>query len=399
MLRGPQRRCASSVDGRREDAGRRARAASEVRIALRRAAGAPWAAWPTRAGYGLEELGIPRHHGAHRRGRTSSCRPSTPTSTPPATSPGPTSSPTRRAHQAWYAAVNALFGRFRKFKADYSRDPLVHLHRPRGRAGRPERARRRRRRASPTRSPPTASTTSTAPSPTARRTASSRCSPCPARTASSASPSSASTRATCIAEFVVGHEARPRPRTRSSAPSTSTRRWPRPTSTPPAPGSAPMRRSAAGVGRPLPRLAARRGRAAEALTGVRAAQHRHPRPRRSRRRRRDARRAAAAARSAARGGRGRRRQPDDTRRPRAGRRRPRARRAARPGGADERRRRAATGDVLLFLHADTRLPAEADALVRRARSGARWPGAASTCASPAVPLLPVIAGMMNRRSR
>ena len=24
------------------------------------------------------------------------------------------------AHQAWYAAVNALFGRFRKFKADYS---------------------------------------------------------------------------------------------------------------------------------------------------------------------------------------------------------------------------------------------------------------------------------------
>ncbi|MCB1708703.1 MAG: pyridine nucleotide-disulfide oxidoreductase, partial [Halioglobus sp.] len=24
------------------------------------------------------------------------------------------------SHQAWYAAVNALFGRFRKFKVDYS---------------------------------------------------------------------------------------------------------------------------------------------------------------------------------------------------------------------------------------------------------------------------------------
>jgi pyruvate/2-oxoglutarate dehydrogenase complex dihydrolipoamide dehydrogenase (E3) component len=24
------------------------------------------------------------------------------------------------AHQAWYAAVNALFGRFKRFKADYS---------------------------------------------------------------------------------------------------------------------------------------------------------------------------------------------------------------------------------------------------------------------------------------
>ena len=27
------------------------------------------------------------------------------------------------SHQAWYAAVNALFGRFRKFKADYSAIP------------------------------------------------------------------------------------------------------------------------------------------------------------------------------------------------------------------------------------------------------------------------------------
>ena len=40
------------------------------------------------------------------------------------------------SHQAWYAAVNALFGRFRKFRADYSRDPVGHVHRARGRARR-----------------------------------------------------------------------------------------------------------------------------------------------------------------------------------------------------------------------------------------------------------------------
>ena len=53
--------------------------------------------------------------------------------------------------------------------------------------------------------------------------------------------------------------------------------------------------------------------------------------------------------------------------------RPRDRVAARPRRADECRRRAAQGDVLVFLHADTLLPASADGDVERAIAGrARW---------------------------
>ena len=32
------------------------------------------------------------------------------------------------AHQAWYASVNALFGPFKTFKADYSVIPLSLIH-------------------------------------------------------------------------------------------------------------------------------------------------------------------------------------------------------------------------------------------------------------------------------
>jgi rSAM/selenodomain-associated transferase 2 len=61
---------------------------------------------------------------------------------------------------------------------------------------------------------------------------------------------------------------------------------------------------------------------------------------------------------------------------------------------------AATGDALLFLHADTRLPAEADRLVLDglARSGRQW-GRFDVRISGRHPLLRVVAALMNIRSR
>jgi rSAM/selenodomain-associated transferase 2 len=65
---------------------------------------------------------------------------------------------------------------------------------------------------------------------------------------------------------------------------------------------------------------------------------------------------------------------------------------------------ASSGEVLLFLHADTRLPAEADALIRDdlARSGGTsgpfW-GRFDVRIAGAHPLLPLIAAAMNMRSR
>jgi rSAM/selenodomain-associated transferase 2 len=58
------------------------------------------------------------------------------------------------------------------------------------------------------------------------------------------------------------------------------------------------------------------------------------------------------------------------------------------------------GNVLLFLHADTRLPAEADRLVLDglARSGRRW-GRFDVRISGRHPLLRVVARLMNIRSR
>jgi rSAM/selenodomain-associated transferase 2 len=65
---------------------------------------------------------------------------------------------------------------------------------------------------------------------------------------------------------------------------------------------------------------------------------------------------------------------------------------------------ASSGDVLLFLHADTRLPGAADALIRDrfARSGrepGRFWGRFDVRIAGAHPLFPVIAAMMNLRSR
>ncbi|MGB9366594.1 MAG: TIGR04283 family arsenosugar biosynthesis glycosyltransferase [Xanthobacteraceae bacterium] len=60
----------------------------------------------------------------------------------------------------------------------------------------------------------------------------------------------------------------------------------------------------------------------------------------------------------------------------------------------------AGGDVLLFLHADTRLPPEADALIHDglARSPRAW-GRFDVTIEGSHPLLPVVAAFMNARSR
>lgn len=69
-------------------------------------------------GYGLEELGIPL------RGRTIEANEFLATKYPNIYVCGDVAGPYQfthvGAHQAWYASVNALFGSFRKFRADYS---------------------------------------------------------------------------------------------------------------------------------------------------------------------------------------------------------------------------------------------------------------------------------------
>ena len=59
---------------------------------------------------------------------------------------------------------------------------------------------------------------------------------------------------------------------------------------------------------------------------------------------------------------------------------------------------AASGDALLFLHADTRLPANADHLIFEALSGSRW-GRFDVRIEGSHPLLKVVARAMNLRSR
>ena len=60
--------------------------------------------------------------------------------------------------------------------------------------------------------------------------------------------------------------------------------------------------------------------------------------------------------------------------------------------------RAASGDALLFLHADTRLPPQADRLVGAALERASW-GRFDVRIEGRHPLLPVVAAAMNLRSR
>ena len=59
---------------------------------------------------------------------------------------------------------------------------------------------------------------------------------------------------------------------------------------------------------------------------------------------------------------------------------------------------AASGQALLFLHADTRLPANADRLVFQGLSLARW-GRFDVRIEGSHPMLKVVAGAMNLRSR
>jgi pyruvate/2-oxoglutarate dehydrogenase complex dihydrolipoamide dehydrogenase (E3) component/uncharacterized membrane protein YdjX (TVP38/TMEM64 family) len=74
---------------------------------------------PNTAGYGLEELGIPV-----TKARTVETNEYLQTLYPNIYACGDVAGPYQfthtASHQAWFAAVNALFGRFRKFRADYS---------------------------------------------------------------------------------------------------------------------------------------------------------------------------------------------------------------------------------------------------------------------------------------
>ena len=81
------------------------------------------------AGYGLEELGIPT-----TKTRTVETNEYLETLYPNIYACGDVAGPYQfthtAAHQAWYAAVNALFGRFRRFRADYSVIPWATFTEP-----------------------------------------------------------------------------------------------------------------------------------------------------------------------------------------------------------------------------------------------------------------------------
>ena len=81
------------------------------------------------SGYGLEELGI-----ATTRARTVETNEYLQTIYPNIYACGDVAGPYQfthtAAHQAWYASVNALFGRFRKFRADYSVIPWATFTEP-----------------------------------------------------------------------------------------------------------------------------------------------------------------------------------------------------------------------------------------------------------------------------
>jgi dihydrolipoamide dehydrogenase len=80
-------------------------------------------------GYGLEELGIPV-----TKGRTVEVNEFLETAYPNIYACGDVAGPYQfthtAAHMAWYASVNALFGRFRKFKVDYSVIPWATFTEP-----------------------------------------------------------------------------------------------------------------------------------------------------------------------------------------------------------------------------------------------------------------------------
>ena len=78
---------------------------------------APSAACARLTGYGLEDLGIPTNRTVETNEYLQTLYPNIYAAGDVA---GPYQFTHTAAHQAWYAAVNALFGDFKKFKADYS---------------------------------------------------------------------------------------------------------------------------------------------------------------------------------------------------------------------------------------------------------------------------------------
>ncbi len=95
---------------------------------------------PRVTGYGLEELGIPL-----TPRKTIETNAYLQTLYPNIYAVGDVAGPFQfthtAAHQAWYAAVNALVRQVPQVQGRLPRDPLGHLHRPRGGPGRPERER------------------------------------------------------------------------------------------------------------------------------------------------------------------------------------------------------------------------------------------------------------------
>ncbi|MDE2155226.1 MAG: FAD-dependent oxidoreductase [Xanthomonadaceae bacterium] len=77
---------------------------------------------PRTAGFGLEELGIPVANTVETDAYLATLYPNIYACGDVA---GPYQFTHTAAHQAWYAAVNALFGQFRRFRADYSVIPAV----------------------------------------------------------------------------------------------------------------------------------------------------------------------------------------------------------------------------------------------------------------------------------
>jgi len=104
-------------DGRwRESAGGGARTAWKSALRSTNCC-APWAALRASAATAWKSWASP----PTRRCRpTSTCKPSDPNIFAAGDVAGPYQFTHTAAHQAWYAAVNALFGDFKKFKADYS---------------------------------------------------------------------------------------------------------------------------------------------------------------------------------------------------------------------------------------------------------------------------------------
>jgi pyruvate/2-oxoglutarate dehydrogenase complex dihydrolipoamide dehydrogenase (E3) component len=116
-------------------------------------------------GYGLEELGIPTNRTVETNEYLQTIYPNIYAAGDVA---GPFQFTHTAAHQAWTAAVNALFGDVRKFKTDDSVIPRATFIDPEVACVGLNELEARRKRALPSRSPAMASTTWTARSPTAK---------------------------------------------------------------------------------------------------------------------------------------------------------------------------------------------------------------------------------------